>query len=527
MSRARTEAPKRRRSRAVQAREAERFGRLDPEATRKALLAAETGTIVRDAPLRIGLCYPNPYRTAMSSLGYQVVYRQMNARPFASCERIVLPDDPAEQRRRGLPPVSIEHGRPLGEFDLLAFSVAYDLDIPGFFELLDLGGVPALRSERRRHHPPVLLGGPVTASNVLPFGPFVDLAVVGDGELAVDALMDVLETARDRDELVARAAAIPGVWAPEIHGDRIPAVQKVTAGVLPAYGQIVTPHTELSNMFLVEASRGCPRFCKFCLVRAPESPMREPLLDAVMARIPDHAPRVGFVGAAVSEWDGIREALRRVVDSGRGVGISSLRADRLDEDFVSVLARGGMKTMTVASDAPSQRMRNKVAKGLRTCHLRRAAELGRDAGMTRLKMYVIVGLPGETDEDIDELVEFSRELSSILPLALGVSPLVPKLHTPYGDAPFAGLPEVDRTLRRLRDALGGRVEVRSTSAKWAWVEYRMSQGGEETGLAAYEAWKRGGSFAAWRYALAAAGGDDRRALAAAREHALWAPAGMK
>jgi radical SAM superfamily enzyme YgiQ (UPF0313 family) len=498
---------------------------MDPEVRRRELLAAETGTIVREAPFRIGLCYPNPYRTAMSSLGYQVVYRQMNARPWAACERIVLPDEPAEYRRRRLGPVSIEHGRPLSDFDLLAFSVAYDLDVPGFFELLDLGGVPVLREERGPRHPPVLLGGPVTASNVLPFAPFIDLAVIGDGELAVEALMDLLETARSREELVSRAAAIPGVWAPEVHGDRIPPVQKVTVGVLPAYAQIVTPHTELSSMFLVEASRGCPRFCKFCLVRAPESPMREPVLDAVMARVPESAPRVGFVGAAVSEWEGIREALRRVVDSGRGVGISSLRADRLDEDFVGILARGGMRQMTIASDAPSQRMRNKVAKGLRTPHLRRAAMLGRDAGMNRLKMYVIVGLPGETDDDISELVDFSRELASILPLALSVSPLVPKLHTPSGDSPFAGIPEVDRTLRRLRHELGGVADVRSTSAKWAWVEYRMSQGGEDAGFAALEAWRRGGSFAAWESALA--GADERRALDAARRHDLWAAAGMK
>ena len=496
-----------------------------PEDIRRELLAAETGTIVRDAPLRIGLCYPNPYRVAMSSLGYQVIYRLFNSRPWASCERIVLPDDPAEHRRRGWTPRSLETGRPLDRFDLLAFSVTYDLDITGFFELLDLGGVPALRAERTEAHPPVILGGPLTASNALPFGPFIDLAVIGDGERAAGALLDALETARDRAELLDRAAAIPGVWVPAHHGDDVPAVQKVTGDALPAIGQIVTPHAELSDMFLVEASRGCPRFCRFCLVRAPESPMRESELDAVTRAIPASAPRVGFVGAAVSEWSGIREALRRAIAMGKGVGVSSLRADRLDEELVGLLARGGYRTMTVAADAPSQRLRGKLAKGIRTRHLVRAAELARAAGMKRLKLYVIVGLPDEADEDIAELVALCRELGAILPLALGLSPLVPKLHTPLGDAPFAGVAQTDRTLKTLRRALGGVCELRSVSAKWAWVEYRLSQGGADAGLAALEAWRAGGRFRDWERALGAA--DERPALAAARRHGRWQPAGMK
>ena len=160
--------------------------------------------------------------------------------------------------------------------------------------------------------------------------------------------------------------------------------------------------------------------------------------------------------------------------------------------------------MTVASDAPSQRQRDKMAKGLRTHHLVNAARLARDASMVRLKVYVIVGLPGETDADIDELIAFSRELCGILPVALGVSPLVPKLHTPLGDAPFAGIEANDRILRRLRRELGRELELRPASARWAWVEYRMSQGGQDAGLAAYQAWQNGGSFAAWKSALGAA-----------------------
>jgi radical SAM superfamily enzyme YgiQ (UPF0313 family) len=503
----------------------QRQARLDPEQQRKALLADELGTIIRDAPLRIALCYPNPYRTAMSSLGYQVIYRTMNSRPGISAERVILSDDIADFRRRGFAPASLETGRPLSAFDVVAFSLTYDLDITGFFELLDLAGIPLLRADRGEGHPPVILGGPLTASNALPFGPFIDFAVIGDGEVAVAALMDVLETARDRDDLLDGASRIEGVWVPERDGDRVPATQKVSVGVLPAVGQIITPHTELSNMFLIEASRGCPRFCKFCLVRAPESPMRETELEEVLSHIPAHAPRVGFVGAAVSEWGGIREALRRVVAMGKGVGVSSLRADRLDADFVGLLAAGGYRTMTVASDAPSQRLRGKLAKGIRARHLIEAAQLARDAGMVRMKMYVIVGLPDERDEDIDELIGLCQELGRILPTALGISPLVPKLHTPLGDAPYAGIAEVQRTLSRLERGLRGSAEVRSTSAKWAWVEYRMSQGGQDAGLAALKAWRAGASFRDWEQALGEA--EERGGLSAAVSADLWPAAGMK
>jgi radical SAM superfamily enzyme YgiQ (UPF0313 family) len=181
--------------------------------------------------------------------------------------------------------------------------------------------------------------------------------------------------------------------------------------------------------------------------------------------------------------------------------------------------------MTIAADAPSQRLRDTMAKGVRTRHLREAALLARRFGMTKLKMYVIVGLPGETDEDIAELIEFARELGGILPLAIGVSPLVPKLHTPLGDAPFGGIPEIDRTLARLRRELRGVADLRSTSARWAWIEYRVSQGGQDVGLAALAAWRQGGSFAAWKAALASSA--ERGALEAAREHRRFAPAGMR
>ena len=466
----------------------------------------------------------------MSSLGYQVMYRQFNEHPEIACERAVLPDDLDAHRRAGFPLLTIESGHPVGGADAIGISLAYEPDIQSLFELLQLARVPPLRADRDGSEPPVILGGPITMSNALPLAPVADAIVIGDGELVCGALSDVLiDTAgKPRAALLEALATLPGVFVPAIHGTAVPDMLVSGVDALPAVGQIWTPDAELSDMLLVEASRGCPRYCTFCVMRATAQPMREAPPELVEAAIASEAPRIGLVGAAVSEYTHIRRVLRAVVDAGKGIGISSLRADRLDEEFVELLQAGGYRTMTIASDAPSQAMRGRLKKGLRGRHLLGAAHLAARFKMRTLKMYVIIGLPGETDADIEELADFSLELARIVPrVALGLSPFVPKLHTPLGDAPFEDIKRQERRIAALRKRLRGRVEIRSVSPRWAWVEYRLSQGGPSAGLAAYAAWRAGGRFADYKRAFAALDEDERFALRAATEHGLWAPAGMR
>jgi len=187
------------------------------------------------------------------------------------------------------------------------------------------------------------------------------------------------------------------------------------------------------------------------------------------------------------------------------VGVSSLRADRLTQELVDVLRRGGARVLTVASDGASQRMRDLVDRKHSEEQLVRAARFAAAAGMERLKVYSMVGLPLEKDEDVDELVRFTRDLAGHLPVALGVSPFVAKRHTPLDGTPFAGIRVVDDRLDRLRRGLKGKAEVRPTSARWAWVEYMLAQCGPEAGLAAMDAWRSGGTFAAWKRAFPARG----------------------
>jgi radical SAM superfamily enzyme YgiQ (UPF0313 family) len=212
---------------------------------------------------------------------------------------------------------------------------------------------------------------------------------------------------------------------------------------------------------------------------------------------------VGLVGAAVTDHPRLPAILHHiVVERGLEVGISSLRADRLTSELVGLLKGGGYRTLTVASDGASERMRELVERKTRERHLLRAAELAKEHGLRTLKVYMMVGLPGETDADIDELVRFSGELSKQVRTAFGVAPFVAKRNTPLDGAPFAGIAEVEARLDRLRRGLRGVAEVRPTSARWAWVEYVLAQGGSEAGLRAYAAHRAGGGFAAWRSAFA-------------------------
>lgn len=491
----------------------------------RAYIEAEKGTILKQGKFQVALCYPNRYAVAMSSLGYQVVYRLFNERPDFACERAVYPDDPEALELSRIPLFTLERQRPISEFDLVAFSFAFEPDLLHFIQMLRWAGIPPLARDRDESHPPILVGGPVTLSNALPLGPFADFVAMGDGEETIPEIMNAMESAGSKKEFLKACGDLPNVWVPALHGESTPDNAKVGAHQLPAVGQIVTPHAELTNMFLVETSRGCPRMCSFCVVRATVSPMREADPQAVLDSIPDWTDRVGFVGAAVTDYSHIHTVLEGAIERRKEIGISSLRADRLDERLVTLLKEGGYQTLTVAADAPSEKQRAVIMKGIRERHLVRAAELARWAGLRLMKLYMIVGLPGEDESDLEDLIQLCKKLARIMPLAITLSPFVPKLHTPLASAPFAGVKEIDRKLKRVRQGLRGLVDVRSASARWAWIEYRLSQGAMRTGEAALLALEGGGNFSAWKHAFKDID-DPREAIALAEKSGKWAVDGV-
>jgi radical SAM superfamily enzyme YgiQ (UPF0313 family) len=486
-------------------------------ATIRRRLAAEVGRIDKSAPFRVCLAYPSPYRAGMSSLGFLQIYKAVQAEEGMAAERAFLADDEAGERDL---PLTYEGLRPLGDFPVVALSVAYELEMSGMIKLLDAAGIPVLRKERDEHFPFILAGGPLTFSNPLPLAPFADAVVMGEADtLAIDVLR-VLRDAPSRETALDALAALPHVFVPARHAHLgLPSVAQCDDALLPAWSPIRTPEAELSSMFLIETERGCSRGCTYCVMRrSTNGGMRLVAKERILELVPPDARRVGLVGAAVSDHPHIAEIVRTLAERGCEVGLSSLRPDRLSDALVGALRLAGYKTLTTAMDGASDRIRDQLDRKARIRHLERAAELARAHGMNRLKLYLMIGVPGETDEDIDECVTFTAALSKRIPVALGIAPFCPKRNTPLAGAAFAGISVVQHRLDRLRRGLRGRAEVRSTSARWAWVEAVLAGGGEAEGLAVLEAVRAGGTFAAYQRAFAGIAGTAglprrRRALA--------------
>jgi radical SAM superfamily enzyme YgiQ (UPF0313 family) len=478
-------------------------------------LGAESGRIEKQAPFRVALAYPSPYRAAMSSLGFLQIYKQIQAEAGMMCERAFLPDEDAGEQA---PVITYEGLRPLDDFPVVAVSVAYELELAGLIRLFDASGIPALREHRDHRHPFVLAGGPLTFSNPLPLAPFADAIIMGEADgLAVDALRELRE-AGSRDAALDALARLPHVFVPERHGATMPGIARWDDDQLPAWGPIRTPEAELSSMFLIETERGCSRGCTYCVMRrTTNGGMRVVPQERILELVPPDARRVGLVGAAVSDHPRIADIVRALAERGAEVGLSSLRPDRLSDDFVGALKLAGYKTLTTAMDGASDRIREMLERRARLKHLERSAELAKKHGMHRLKLYLMVGVPTETDDDIDECARFVTELSRVVPIALGIAPFCPKRNTPLHDASFAGIDVVNRRLDRLRRGLRGRAEVRATSARWAWVEAVLARGGEAEGRATLDAVRAGGTFAHYQRAFAALPKKTaKRSLALAR-----------
>ncbi|MDQ3035503.1 MAG: B12-binding domain-containing radical SAM protein [Myxococcota bacterium] len=465
-------------------------------------IADEIGTLRSDRPERVALVYPSPYRTGMSSLGYQTIYRAIHESGRVA-ERAFLPDDVEAWKRARLPLITYESERAVSDFGVIATSVAYEIELAGLVQCLELAGIPPLAEDRDERHPIVLAGGPLTFSNPLPLAPFADAILMGEADQTIHRALDVIFSGgRKHAVLDALADEIPSCFVPSLHGDSMPDIAKADLDVLPAYGAIRTPHTELRDMFLLEAERGCSRGCKYCVMRrSTNGGMRIVPMEKILGLIPPDARRVGLVGAAVSDHPHIADIVETLADQGREVGLSSLRPDRLNDRFVAALKKGGYRTLTTASDGASQRMRDLVQRKAQERHLIRAAELTRAHGLERMKLYMMVGLPGEDESDIAELIGFATELSRIAPLSLGIAPFVSKRNTPLDGVPFAGIKVVEERLEQLRRGVKGRVDIRGTSARWAWIEWVLAQGGRAEGRAVLDAVHAGGRFGDWKKAF--------------------------
>jgi radical SAM superfamily enzyme YgiQ (UPF0313 family) len=487
---------------------------VDALATR---VAGERGPSFVPGGPRVAMLYPSPYRVGMSSLGYQRITVLLREAGF-SAERVFLPDDVAAWRASGLEPLSCETLTPLSRFDVIAVSFAYETELFGLFELLDLAGIPILREHRTAHHPKILLGGPISMASPMFLAPFVDACLLGEAE---DIVADGVGAAfDDREAFLDAIAALPGGWVPERDGARLPPIAKAGPTHLPARSAWLSPEAELASMFLVEGERGCHRMCAFCVLRrTTNGGMRLVAADRLLATLPDEARKVGLVGAAISDHPDLPEILEALVADGRQVSVSSLRADQVARrpGIARALRASGARTLTTASDGASERIRKLMKKGTTHEHLLACAKQAGELHYDGFKLYMMLGVPGETDADVEELVRESLELAKAARparLSLGVAPFAAKRGTPLDGEPFAGIKLVESRMERLRKGVRGAVEVRPASVRWAWVEHELAQGGPEIGLAMLEAWRAGASFSAVKRAFSEVDPATRRPWAA-------------
>ncbi len=455
----------------------------------QALLATEQGTVRKDwgGKISIALVYPNSYAVGMSNLGFQTIYRHLNAIPDVVCERVFLPDpeDIDELRRTGGVPLSLESLRPLTDFHMVGFSVTYEGDYIHVLRLLVLAGIPLRAADRRPHDPLVLMGGVCAFSNPEPVASFMDFIVVGEGEeLVVELMAAYRDGYRDREGFLSALAALEGLYVPERY-DVAYAGDGTIASVTPRGGApaivtkrrlrnvdafetiatVKTPNAEYGHMALLEVGKGCGRGCRFCLEGQVYRPVRHRSVDALRATVKELAAsgekRVGLVGACVSDYPWIGELLKVIDEQGLELSISSIRADSLTPDLVAALARGGHRTLTVAPEAGTERLRRAIRKAITDEQILTACDLVRAHGIPNLKTYFMLGQPTETDEDVEaipRLAELMLERLRVLDptgrpfgrLTLSISSFVPKPWTPFQWAPFDGAESLQAKLETVK-----------------------------------------------------------------------------
>jgi radical SAM superfamily enzyme YgiQ (UPF0313 family) len=474
-------------------------------------LSREVGTLGMNRPSEVALAYPSPYRAGMSSLGFQTLYRILHELGVGA-HRAFLPDawEPMAlewpQPRR--PILTYEAERPLSSYRVVGLSMAYELEITGVIRLLEGAGIPLLAADRGEHDPIIIAGGPLTFSNPSILLPFVDVLLSGECEELLPEVIDAILATPRRRAAIEAAADRPHACLGEVDRglwSELPEPAKAPLERLPAHSAILTPDTELADMFLVEPERGCSRKCSFCVMRvSTNGGMRLLPMATPLGLMPDAARKVGLVGAAVTDHPELEDLVAAIVDSGRSVSISSLRADRLTPRFLNDMQRSGHRTITVASDGISERMRILLERKIKEEHLIRAAGLIHEHGFHRMKIYEMMGAPGETDADADELIRLALEIGKIQRLVLTFSTFVAKRNTPLDGQPFLGVKLAEERLRRIREGLRGKVETRPQSPRWAHIEHFLAQGGPEAGHAAIQAVHAGARYADWLRAFAEA-----------------------
>ncbi len=451
--------------------------------------------------LTLALAYANTYHVGMSSLGFQRVYELVHGRPGWSCERLFSDGAGA--------PVSVETETPLDGFGVVAFSVSFEEDYVNLLRMLDRSRVPLRSDERTDHDPLIVVGGSCATINPLPLAPFVDVFPLGAAENLLPELLEALAEERDKEAVLERLACLPGFFVPSRHDPEeddalhklgklkkleLSEAQMRTPGHLPTTA-IVTPHTEFSEKFLIEMSRGCPEKCRYCWATFGMGRFRWHPTDAILAAMERARPvtdQVGFVATAVGDHPEIERILHESLALGFRSSVSSIRIPAVTDGVLAALRASGDRSITLAPETGSDELRIKLNKPVPNSVLLDKVRRIFRHGFTQLKLYFLIGVPGETDDDVRAILGLAAECRSIMleelaptgvigQIHLGTNILVPKPYTGWQREPLDDPRSLKRKISILKKGAAAlpNVSLGTMSIRQAIWQTYISKAGTE------------------------------------------------
>ena len=490
-------------------------------------------TINPHAEQKVAIVYPNTYFVGMSNLGLHIIYEEINLHPSSVCERIFLPEkkelDAYDKTKTPL--MSVETQRPMHQFDVVAFDVTFEMDYFHIPLMLRHGRVPVTSEARTGFDPIVIAGGPCATFNPEPFADFIDAFIIGEGEGIVTAVLERIRKGREngesREETISALAQIDGVYVPILYtpqyddnkrfvgydiAEGAPKTIRRHFEPLTSGGEtvIATNFTEFGAMYIIEVARGCGRHCRFCMAgycfRVPRVRPLDILKEGV-DRAEKLGKKVGLMGAAISDYPEVDELVTYIRSKDMRYSCASLRADSLTQAVVDGLADSGQKTITIAPETGSERLRRVINKGISEEHLQNAATLSAKSGIQHMRLYIMIGLPTETDEDIEAIVGLAERTQAHMAevgckgrLTLSINPFIPKPFTPFQWMAMDNQKTVEKKLQYIKKALqkNRRIEVLVESPKEAYIQGVLARGDRRLGavLAACAADRGSKSFKA-------------------------------
>ena len=490
-------------------------------------------TVNPHAGQKVAIVYPNTYFVGMSNLGLHIIYEEINLRNDSVCERIFLPEKKELEAydKTKTPLMSVETQRPMHQFDVVAFDVTFEMDYFHIPLMLRHGRVPIMGKDRTEFDPIVIAGGPCATFNPEPFADFIDAFIIGEGEGIVSHVLDIIRDGKmeglERHAILRQLANVSGVYVPSLYvpiysddgafkgyhiAEGAPKTIKRHFEMLTSGGETVvaTNYTEFGAMYIIEVARGCGRHCRFCMAgycfRVPRVRPLEILKEGV-DRAEKLGKKVGLMGAAISDYPEVDELVTYIRSKDMRYSCASLRADSLTQAVVDGLADSGQKTITIAPETGSERLRRVINKGISEEHLQNAATLSAKSGIQHMRLYIMIGLPTETDEDIEAIVGLAERTQAHMAevgckgrLTLSINPFIPKPFTPFQWMAMDNQKTVEKKLQYIKKALqkNRRIEVLVESPKEAYIQGVLARGDRRLGavLAACAADRGSKSFKA-------------------------------